>query len=349
MNRREMLSAVAASVPALLGPPAATGETPAARRMGVVLYSLGLRRAAEPRGPLQEPLGFLDYCRSLGAGGVQVPLGVRDRAYATRLRRRLDESGMYLEGIIRLPDDEADVGRFDAEVHSARDCGAAVLRTALLNGRRYETFRRAQDFTEFRRQSRRRLALARPVVERHRVPLGIENHKDHRAEELAELVRGTHSPQVGVCLDTGNNVALLEQPLQTAEVLAPLAVTTHIKDMGVEEHADGFLLAEVPLGEGFVDLPRLVGLLRRARPDIHLNLEMITRDPLRVPCLAPGYWVTLEGVSGRRLAKMLALVRARAPRGRLPRVSELSPEQRVAREAENVRRSLRFANERLRP
>jgi sugar phosphate isomerase/epimerase len=177
--------------------------------------------------------------------------------------------------------------------------------------------------------------------------VGVENHKDLRAEELAELIRHVHSPQVGVCLDTGNNIALLESPQETVATLAPVAVTTHIKDMGVEEYPEGFLLAEVPLGTGFLDLPAIVQELRRARPDIHLNLEMITRDPLRIPCLTPGYWATLESVPGRRLAAMLTLVRARAARGGLPRIRALAPEQRLEREDDNVRRSLRFARERL--
>jgi sugar phosphate isomerase/epimerase len=347
MNRRELLTAASAAAPALLGLGAAGEEPPRRPRMGIVLYALSLRRAAEPRGPLREPLGFLEHCRSLGAGGVQMPLGVPGRDEAARLRRRLEDTGMYLEGIVRLPQDRADVARFEAEVRGARACGARVLRTALLNGRRYETFHRAADFTRFDRQSRRLLALARPVVERHGAVLGVENHKDYRAAEMAELIRGLRSPQVGVCLDTGNNVSLLEMPQETAEVLAPLAVTTHVKDMAVAEYPEGFLLAEVPLGEGFVDLPRLARMLRRARPDIHLNLEMITRDPLRIPCLTPGYWATLEDTPARRLAAMLAFVRGHAPRGGLLQISRLTPPQRVRREEENVRRSLHYAAERL--
>ncbi len=139
----------------------------------------------------------------------------------------------------------------------------------------------------------------------------------------------------------------MELPQETVETLAPLAVTTHLKDMGLEEYPDGFLLAEVPLGTGFLDLPGIVAALRRARRDIHLNLEMITRDPLRIPCLTPGYWTTLESIPGRRLAAVLSVVRGRAARGGLPRVSALPRDQRVAREEDNVGRSLCFARERL--
>ena len=36
--------------------------------------------------------------------------------------------------------------------------------------------------------------------------------------------------------------------------------------MGVEEYADGFLLSEVPLGEGILDLKGMVAALRKANP-----------------------------------------------------------------------------------
>ena len=69
--------------------------------------------------------------------------------------------------------------------------------------------------------------------------------------------------------------------------------------MAVAEYDEGFLLAEVPLGEGFLDLPKMIALLREARPDIRFNLEMITRDPLRIPCLTDQYWATSANVPGR--------------------------------------------------
>ncbi len=53
--------------------------------------------------------------------------------------------------------------------------------------------------------------------------------------------------------------------MEVVETLAPRAFTTHFKDMGLEEYRQGFLLAEVPLGTGILDLPRVVRALRRPR------------------------------------------------------------------------------------
>lgn len=339
MNRRDFLATGAGSLAA-----AATGQPAAARcDLGIVAYSYSLRRAAEPHGPLQDPLGFVEHCHAQGAAGGQISLGIRDREYCARLRDRLRAIDMYLDGIVSLPRQVQDVERFERELQSARACGVEVLRVALLGGRRYETFQTAQQFREFRERSQQSLTLARPIIENLNLRLAIENHKDWRLGELLELLRWARSPHIGVCVDTGNSIALLEAPQETVAGLAPHAFTVHLKDMGVQEYNEGFLLAEVPLGTGFLDLPELRRTLRRANPAIRFNLEMITRDPLRIPCLTRGYWATLDDISGRRLADTLATVRAHAPRQGLPRISELTAAQRLEREDDNVVRSLRYA------
>lgn len=340
-TRREVLAAGAGGLLGLV----VRGADPKPRprpRMGVVIHSYGIRRG-DKRSHFDDPLTFLDYCRGLGAGGVQTALGVRDDAYAGKLRAFADKHKVYVEGSIALPRDKGDVKRFADEVQSAKRCGAAVFRTVLMNGRRYEVFDSAAAFRKFRERGQQALAWARPVVEKAGVRMAVENHKDLQAPELLDVVKKCDSPFVGICLDTGNSIALLETPQQTADLLAPRVFTTHVKDMGVAEYPDGFLLAEVPLGTGFLDVPKVVTTLRRARPEIHLNLEMITRDPLKVPCLTPRYWVTLESVRGRRLAEILALVRARAARKPLPRVSDLPRDKQLRREDDNVRQSLRHA------
>ena len=46
---------------------------------------------------------------------------------------------------------------------------------------------------------------------------------------------------------------------------------------------------------------------------------MITRDPLRVPCLGTKYWTTFESLPARELARSLAMVRDKAWKKPLPR------------------------------
>ena len=97
-------------------------------------------------------------------------------------------------------------------------------------------------------------------------------------------------------------------------MLAPYAVTTHLKDMAVRAAPIGFELSEVPLGQGLLPLERYIAALRRARPTARLCLEMITRDPLQVPYRTDAYWVAFDARGAATRARA-ALRDARARQG----------------------------------
>jgi hypothetical protein len=142
-------------------------------------------------------------------------------------------------------------------------------------------------------------------------------------------------------------VALLEHPLDTARALAPYAVTTHLKDIGIRPYDRGFELSEVPLGTGICPLAEIIDVLRAARPDVPLCLEMITRDPQEVPYRDDSYWTCLGGRDAARVAAFESRVLAHAPAANLPRVSTLALDAMQALEDENVRRSTAYARESL--
>ncbi len=347
MTRREILTAAAAALPLLAtGPLFADDPAPPKTSMGLVIHSYSARPVDKP-GRFSEPLAFLEHCRSIGAGGVQMGLGRRDDAYAAKVREFVTKNNLYLEASIGLPRGQADVERFTAEVRTAKACGCTLARSALLSSRRYETFDTADAFAHFAAAAWDSLLLAKPIIEREPFKIAIENHKDWRVSELLALIARIDSPQFGICVDTGNSIALVEEPQAVVEAYARHAFTTHIKDMGVEEYPAGFRLAEVPLGRGFLDLPKVVELLRRANPAIRFNLEMITRDPLDIPCLTSKYWATMSTVPAAELAAMLSTVRSKAGREPLPRTTGLTAEERIAREDENVRVCLAFARAKL--
>ena len=161
------------------------------------------------------------------------------------------------------------------------------------------------------------------------------------------LLEHYSSEYVGVTLDTGNNLSVLDDPIETVEKLAPYTFNVHFKDVAIEEYERGFLLSEVPLGEGLLDLQHIVATIRRAKPDVRFSLEMITRDPLEVPCLTDKYWAAFEEVNGAALARTLSLARANRPRSPLPRITGLTPEDRAALERELVERSIVYARDHL--
>ena len=128
-------------------------------------------------------------------------------------------------------------------------------------------------------------------------------------------------------------------------MIAPLTVSTHLKDIAVAPAVDGFLLSEVILGQGLLDLPRAISLVRQSRPKTRMSLEMITRDPLLVPCFSDKYWATLAGRNGLYLARTFRFVRDH--QSPLPTISHLSHGEQMQVENQNVAACLRYARENL--
>ena len=131
-------------------------------------YSLHTRAHRRTNGAFTGPFQFLTYCAARVAGAIPPGLGKRDDAYAKKLRERAEQSGMFIEASIRLPRNQDDVSRFDAEVRFAKTCGVTIVRTVMLGGRRYETFKSLAEFQRFRKQSLMRLQLAEPIAARHK-------------------------------------------------------------------------------------------------------------------------------------------------------------------------------------
>lgn len=290
----------------------------------------------------QDTMDFLEHCHDLGADGIQSAI-TGDPA---RIAKRAEQLGMYVEAMVSLPKGN-DTSHFEQQLREARDAGAVALRSACLGTRRYETFKTLAAWQEHVADSHRSIEAARPLLDQYKIPLGIENHKDWTADELVALMKQYSGPYFGVCLDFGNNISLLDDPMGTIEALAPYAVCTHLKDMSTEQSPDGIAISEVILGTGYLDLPKAIGLVHRAKPGMRFSLEMITRDPLRVPCLTDPYWVTFPDRNGIYLARTLRFVQQHQPFGPLPTMSQLSHDAQLKLEEQNVVACLKFARENL--
>ena len=116
------------------------------------------------------------------------------------------------------------------------------------------------------------------MLRKHKVKLAVENHKDWRADELVALMK--HQQRMD-----RRNPGFWQQhrpagrPDGSSANPGALRIQYARERHGVEEYADGFLLSEVPLGKGILDLPKMVALCKKHNPSVKFNLEMITRDP----------------------------------------------------------------------
>ena len=288
---------------------------------------------------------FLDLCVQFGAGGAQLDwsqLESHEADALTALRQRVERDHLTLElsvpsSCLETPEAYAEMARV------ASALGVTRLRVALLYGRRYESFKTREEWTAWRSKWHGTLTSMRSTIDRYPLLVGIENHKDLHARELAELLTALDSPRIGACVDFGNNISLLESPMETMKALAPFAVTTHLKDMAVRQTADGFELSEVPLGEGLLPLADMIAELKAHRPEAPLCLEMITRDPLKVPYKTDAYWIAIDRPEADGLARFERDVLGKGWTRELPHITGQSSAQQVADEDANIRRSMDYA------
>jgi 3-oxoisoapionate decarboxylase len=340
VNRRAFLSNSAAQLAAgsLILPLMAEKPGANAPRSKLGIATTSYLTAWRP----QDALDFLEHCHALGAAGIQSAI----HGDPARLRARAEELDMYIEAMVPMPHGK-DTTAFEESLKTAQAAGVTALRSACLGTRRYETFHSLEQWREFIRSSNESIEAALPVLDRYKIPLGLENHKDWTADEMRALLEKHSNEYLGVCLDFGNNISLLDDPMYVIEQLAPYTVATHLKNMAVAPHSEGFLLSEVLLGDGFLDLQGIISLVRKSRPNTRFSLEMITRDPLKVPCLDDSYWISFPDRNGLYLARTLKLVAKQASTQALPRISQLSHEEQLRVEDQNVAACLRYAGEHL--
>jgi sugar phosphate isomerase/epimerase len=339
------LTAMAPTFSAFAAPPLSKMGIASTSFMGAQIPGSPARPGAAPQQGAPRPQArdayeFLEKCYALGAGGAQTSIN----GDLMKLRKRAEELGMYLEGMVSIPRN-GDMTALEKGLADCKAAGVKVARSAMLGGRRYETFKTRAEWTAWVEQSHAALKAALPVIEKHKVVVALENHKDWTLEDFLALLKTYQSEYLQVCLDFGNNISLLDDPMELIEGLAPYAKSTHIKDMGVRPYEDGFLLSEVPLGEGILDLPKIVTTIQKINPNTKFSLEMITRDPLKVPCLTKAFWEVFPDRNGKYLAQTLRLVNARQSRNPLPTVDQLSREERARIEEENIKACLRYINE----
>jgi sugar phosphate isomerase/epimerase len=354
MTRREILTAAGAAaflsaLPA--GMEAETVPNPYGKRgMGGAPTAFtahngggGGRGNGQPR-PFSDE--FLDYCHSLGLGGAEMGGPPTDAEGIHKLRDKLQTYDMHVIFNIPLPKAEDDLARFDVAVKAASEVGAYGLHAAM-TGRRYEQFKSLDEYQKSFEQNQKTVALAEPVLRKHKVRLAIENHKGWRAVEQAAWMKRLSSEYVGVHFDFGNNVSFCEDPMFTMETLKPWIFSGHIKDMAVQPYQDGFLLSEVPFGEGFLDLKKMVDTLRQKDPNMALDLEMITRDPLKVPVFTDQYWVTFEDIPARQVAHLMEIVQKNPPKKPLPMTTGLDGAARKKAEEEYNLACVKYARQNL--
>jgi sugar phosphate isomerase/epimerase len=147
------------------------------------------------------------------------------------------------------------------------------------------------------------------------VKIAIENHSgDMQARETRTVIEESGKDFVGACLDTGNPVWCIEDPFLTLEILAPYAVTTHVRDSIVFETPHGAASQWAAMGDGILDLPRFIAEFRKRCPQSTMQLEIITgRPPRPFNYLDADFWKAFPKMPAWEFARFVALAKSGHP------------------------------------
>jgi sugar phosphate isomerase/epimerase len=250
------------------------------------------------------PEGYLRVAAELGLAGVHFAdlrhFESLEDAYLTSLRDEADAVGLYLE----LGTGGTDPGHLREALRAAKTLGSPVLRT-FVGGSRWHS---EVSGAELVCQAAVNLREVLPVAEQLGVRIALENHLDLTTEELLDLLRAVGSGHLGVCLDTGNGLGLLEDPVASAEALAPYVFTTHLKEFRTVLRREGLVLRGAALGQGDVPNADIVPILRRNSPvgdALALNVETAL-ERVTVPVFAPGFADRLGNLEPRDLLRLVS-------------------------------------------
>lgn len=142
------------------------------------------------------------------------------------------------------------------------------------------------------------------------VRIGLENHQDHDSADLLRICETVGSEYVGVTLDTGNPIAVGEDPVAFAERILPFLVDVHLKDYRMINTPHGFRLVHCAIGSGVVEFGSLWPVLDR-RPEIPRGIEMAALSERHIRIFESAYWDGFGTREARTLAPVMRIVRDR--------------------------------------
>lgn len=282
-------------------------------RIGINTYCLRALRWDDAR--------LLDYTAGLKLDAVflQDSLDPRtaDPAHWQEVRQQSQRLGLHLEtgggGILPRTKDgfDAAVATLRKNIERASAMGSPYIRCVIASERAALPPGPIEQHME---TVVRMFRTVRTQLQDTRVKAIVEVHKDLLAWELKQVIEGSGKDIVGVYMDTGNPVFVLEHPMTTFETLAPYVCSVHLRDSVLYEHPRGVAVQWVPLGEGVVDFKAFIARVKELTPDVYVYIKPITgRPPAILPYLEPDFWKMFPEMRAGDLAKFLALARTGRP------------------------------------
>ncbi|HEX5322329.1 MAG TPA: sugar phosphate isomerase/epimerase [Capsulimonadaceae bacterium] len=240
----------------------------------------------------KEPIGWkglMDIAVENNIAGVEVhlPKDAADReAFVAALRERnlkfVGDYSVILNG---------EVEEIKAYLKAHAALGVKVMR-AMISGILCGDRRKLEGgWPAYLERTAARLRELLPFAEDLGMAIAMENHQDATSDDLLNLWEmAGKSPAYGVTLDAGNPLAVGEDPVEFARRLGPLLRHAHMKDYTIHFSPEGYRLVRCAAGDGVVDFPAILEILRANGHDVLPGIEIGAQQTRTIPLLEPGWW-----------------------------------------------------------
>ena len=153
------------------------------------------------------------------------------------------------------------------------------------------------------------------------VKLAWENHGgDVQSREMKTAIEAIGTDVIGVCLDSGNPVWMLEDPHMTLEMLIPYAETCHVRDSAVWKVPEGIAVRWVNMGDGNVDIDGWIRKFIQAKPGLPIIFEnLVSGNPRVHKIYDPAFWDNWRKMPAWEFSRFLAIADRGAPKPATPR------------------------------
>ena len=273
------------------------------------------------------PITFLEYLASIKLTWAMLSLSpqtLADEAALRAIRANADRLGIKLQlafGSV-CPSSKSfnpQLGSVEAQtargLRSSQIFGATCMRCVLgLDPERPQIDRHIDDMVKAVRGMRSRIVDSG-------VKLAVENHGgDLQADEMKGMIEAVGTDVMGVCLDSGNPVWMLEDPHFTLETLAPYALTCHVRDSAVWKTPEGIAVRWVNMGEGNVDIDGWIRTFVAAKPGLPIIFENLVSGAPRVHHIYdPAFWDNWRRMPAWEFSRFLTIADHGTPKPATPR------------------------------
>lgn len=272
-------------------PPTPPGRLPVGLCVFGLTYACGFTWSDTPRRNLQ-PLTarqIIDRAAADGLGWVEMPsrlLGDLSLSALEELRTYARERSIafVMAGSNLLS------GSLETDLQAASRLKARTLRCTLSSVLCGDRRGFPAGWREHLKRCGEVLEKLVPQAERLRIALALENHQDADSDDLLALCGRFESPYLGVTLDTGNPLAVMEHPVRFAERLRRYLRHAHLKDYRIYHAPNGYRLVRCAMGEGVIPFAELFRVLDTQVQPITRCIEMAALNARQIPMLERTWW-----------------------------------------------------------